>query len=812
MANITGTLIPDLIIPGSNLANGQLIPDLLDDDIIESLDGDDVIAALSGNDRVSGGNDDDLIFGNSGDDTLEGNSGNDTLFAGQDNDLVFGADGNDLLFGNRGQDNIRGGIGDDTIFGGKDNDLIQGEEGNDVLHGDLGADTVNGGGGDDTFVVARRADALDAASTGGAFEQDADVFQDFREQGNDVIRLEGGLTFADLQFTDQTVNGVFTGNAIIRDGGGTGNFLAVVEGHKAATLAANPQWFVTDPPTPPTGTPGTTDLSVTKTVTLANDVDMDGQFDPGDTVQYSVQVNNAGPANATGVQLTETLPTGVTFVSDSATSGTYDNSTGIWTVGNVNNGGSQTLTVQATIDAGATGTITNTVTGLTGAQTDPNAANNTASAPFIVSVAGDGDTEDPSTPELVDGETIVVQQNGATGFFVQATDNAGTPTYSVTGTTRNGSTVLTNVVDVNSTTGELTVLDASQFNGSDFLDVEITATDAAGNTTAGTIRIFANINEAVNSVNSKIGDGMDDSFGDTAVDTVLVGPGNFGTSTISKSVTLRGANSGVDGDSSSRGDESEIAGLVSFVGSPTNVTIDGFEFNGSGRIDGSNAGNGLTIENNVFDGSMDDAIEIFPGAGTLITNVAIRNNLIQNTLEEGIDVHRISGLISGNTLENIDIGGFEEGIILNGNVNGLVVSDNDLTNIEGSGILLTGGAANGLTIQNNRIDMANQGNFPVDGGIDVVADGHTNLMISGNAVTNTNNGALYVEGVGNPVTANGNIFDDADATADGMAPASIFNDDPMQSVFSIGNTLANSVPIGAGNIAGGGAADVMLLA
>ena len=255
MANITGTLIPDLILPNAVL-QGEILPDLAGDDIIDVLDADDVVTAAAGNDSVVGGNGNDLIFGNSGNDTLEGNSGNDTLSAGRDDDLVFGGEGDDWMFGNRGQDNIRGGLGDDTIFGGRDNDLIQGEEGNDVLYGDLGADTVNGGGGDDTFVVARRADALDAASTGGAFEQDADVFQDFRQQGNDVIRLEGGMTFADLQFTDQTVNGVPTGNAVIRDAGGTGNFLAVVQGRTAAELAANPDWFVTDTPTPPTPTPG----------------------------------------------------------------------------------------------------------------------------------------------------------------------------------------------------------------------------------------------------------------------------------------------------------------------------------------------------------------------------------------------------------------------------------------------------------------------------------------------------------------------------------------------------------------------------
>ncbi|WP_372792684.1 gliding motility-associated C-terminal domain-containing protein, partial [Lutibacter sp.] len=64
-------------------------------------------------------------------------------------------------------------------------------------------------------------------------------------------------------------------------------------------------------------------------------------------VDFTIVVTNNGPSEATGVVVTDLLPSGYTFVSYSATAGTYDAGSGLWNIGSVINGESVTLTVTA---------------------------------------------------------------------------------------------------------------------------------------------------------------------------------------------------------------------------------------------------------------------------------------------------------------------------------------------------------------------------------------------------------------------------------------------------------------------------------
>jgi uncharacterized repeat protein (TIGR01451 family) len=99
-------------------------------------------------------------------------------------------------------------------------------------------------------------------------------------------------------------------------------------GNDHATATANPN--------------GTVDLALTKTV---------DQPTPsvGTNVTFTITVSNAaGFSNATGVVVTDLLPTGYSYVSDDG-AGSYVAATGIWNAGSIAAGGSHVLHITATV-------------------------------------------------------------------------------------------------------------------------------------------------------------------------------------------------------------------------------------------------------------------------------------------------------------------------------------------------------------------------------------------------------------------------------------------------------------------------------
>lgn len=87
------------------------------------------------------------------------------------------------------------------------------------------------------------------------------------------------------------------------------------------------------------------DVSLTQAVS-SNSVSVGG------TVTITLTVNNAAGGDPTnGLQVTDALPAGLSFVSATPSQGSYDDTTGLWSVGTVNAGGSATLTITATADA-----------------------------------------------------------------------------------------------------------------------------------------------------------------------------------------------------------------------------------------------------------------------------------------------------------------------------------------------------------------------------------------------------------------------------------------------------------------------------
>ncbi len=114
---------------------------------------------------------------------------------------------------------------------------------------------------------------------------------------------------------------------------------------------------------------GQSDIAVAKTVNNAS---------PGlaTNVIFTVTATNNGPSDATGVKVNDLLPVGLTFVSGVASSGSYVNTTGVWTIGSLANGATATLTLTATVNRAQTQVNQATSTGQGGVDTKGN--NNTA--------------------------------------------------------------------------------------------------------------------------------------------------------------------------------------------------------------------------------------------------------------------------------------------------------------------------------------------------------------------------------------------------------------------------------------------------
>ena len=119
------------------------------------------------------------------------------------------------------------------------------------------------------------------------------------------------------------------------------------------------------------------DLAVTKIVDDAAPAE-------GANATYTVTATNTGPGIATVVQLSDVLPSGVTFASAIVSQGTYNSTTGAWFVGTLGAGSNATLNLEASVDIGSSGsTITNTASVTFLSQNDPNAGNDVASADII---------------------------------------------------------------------------------------------------------------------------------------------------------------------------------------------------------------------------------------------------------------------------------------------------------------------------------------------------------------------------------------------------------------------------------------------
>ncbi len=201
------------------------------------------------------------------------------------------------------------------------------------------------------------------------------------------------------------------------------------------------------------------DIQVNQTIT--------GTTKYNNNVTITITAKNNGPDNSTGVTIKDLLPNGLTYISDNS-NGAYNPTTGMWTIGNLNNGITQTLIINAQITA--TGTITNTAA-LTAPLTpnfidwnyNNNAQTNTINIPDAADIAVT-QTINNTKPSTGDTITIIINttNNGpdiATGVNITDLLPAGLQYVSSDtnyGTFSNGIWTIQNIL--NGDTGTLTII------------------------------------------------------------------------------------------------------------------------------------------------------------------------------------------------------------------------------------------------------------------------------------------------------------------------------------------------------------------
>jgi len=228
------------------------------------------------------------------------------------------------------------------------------------------------------------------------------------------------------------------------------------------------------------------DLVTIKTLSSGNSTPAEGEV-----VTFEIEVTNQGTAQATNVSLTDSLPTGITFTSSTVSQGSYDATTGLFTIGTLSAGDlpsgltftsstvsqgaynetsglftigtlaagdSAILTLTGTVDAGQGGnTITNVTTAATGDQPDPSTAGDDLDESVVVDNQADLVTE----KTLLSGDSTPAEGDSVT-FLITVTNNGAAQATGVSltdqlpaGITFTGSAVTQG--SYNSTTGLFTI-------------------------------------------------------------------------------------------------------------------------------------------------------------------------------------------------------------------------------------------------------------------------------------------------------------------------------------------------------------------
>ena len=215
-----------------------------------------------------------------------------------------------------------------------------------------------------------------------------------------------------------------------------------------------------------TETPQVADLQLSKVVSPSTPI-------VGNPIVYTITLTNLGPSPATDVTVTDLLPAGLAFLNSNPSQGTYNSTTGVWTVGTVTTTSPQTLQITAQLNSASA--ITNTVAISHSDQFDPNTVNNSASA-----------TINPQQQADLALSKTVSNANPPLG---------GTVTFTVT-LTNNGPSPATNVTVTDLLPAGLTLVNSNPSQGSYVSASGLWTVGTITTTTPQTLAITVKVNSA----------------------------------------------------------------------------------------------------------------------------------------------------------------------------------------------------------------------------------------------------------------------------------------------------------------------------
>jgi uncharacterized repeat protein (TIGR01451 family) len=238
------------------------------------------------------------------------------------------------------------------------------------------------------------------------------------------ISLASGATVT-IKFKGQVNNPLPTGVTQISNQG--------VASWDANNSGANNTTLQTDGDPATAGQQPTVNTITNADLVATKSLDNDNPAEAG-AVAYTVRVTNNGPTAVTSASVADALPAGLTFVSASASQGSY--ASDVWTIGALANGDSATLIINATANLGQGGsTITNNAS-VSSELYDAYPANNTTSAGLTVkTTALTGVITDAATGLPLSGVTVKVtdSQSHTCTFATTGGDGAYAFTSGVSG-------------------------------------------------------------------------------------------------------------------------------------------------------------------------------------------------------------------------------------------------------------------------------------------------------------------------------------------------------------------------------------------